>query len=64
MVVNRMDAIIVARYAPLVLPLVLSTFPTGDYMKYFPKFNGEGDVTVEEYLASFYSFANNFNIEK
>jgi hypothetical protein len=64
MVVNRMDAIIAARYAPLVLPQVLSAFPTGYYMKYFPRFNGEGDVTVEEHLASFYSFADNFNIEK
>jgi len=63
MVVNRMDVIIVARYAPSVLPQVLNTFLTGDYMKYFPRFNGEGDVTVEEYLASFYSFADNFNIE-
>jgi hypothetical protein len=64
MVVNRMDSIIVARYAPLVLPQVLSAFPTGDYIKYLPRFNGEGDVTVEEHLASFYSFAYNFNIEQ
>jgi hypothetical protein len=63
MVVNIMDAIIAARYAPLVLPQNLNAFPTGDYMKYFPRFNGEGDVTVEEHLASFYSFADNFNIE-
>jgi hypothetical protein len=63
MVVNKMDAIIVARYAPLVLPQNLNAFPTGDYMKYFPRFNGEGDVTTEEHLASYYSFANNFNIE-
>jgi hypothetical protein len=33
-------------------------------MKYFPRFNGEGDVIVEEHLASFYNFANNFNIEQ
>jgi hypothetical protein len=32
-------------------------------MKYLPRYNGEGDVTVEEHLVAFYSFANNFNIE-
>jgi hypothetical protein len=63
MVVNRMDAIIAARYAPLVLPQVLYAFPAGDYMKYLPRFNGEGEVTTEEHLASFYSFADNFNVE-
>jgi hypothetical protein len=63
MVVNRMDVIIVARYAHSVLPQVLNTSLTRDYMKYFLRFNGEGDVTIEEYLASFYSFADNFNIE-
>jgi hypothetical protein len=28
-----------------------------------PRFNGEGGVTTEEHLNSFYSFADNFNIE-
>jgi hypothetical protein len=64
MATNRMDAIIAARYEPLVLPQVLRTFPNGDYMKYFPRFNGEGNVTVEEHLASFYSFAENLNIRQ
>jgi hypothetical protein len=63
MVVNRMDAIVAARYAPLILPQVLYAFPPNDYMKYFPRFNGEGEVTVEEHLNSFYSFADNFNVE-
>jgi hypothetical protein len=63
MVVNRMDAIVAARYAPLNLPQVLYAFPPNDYMKYFPRFNGEGGVTVEEHLNSFYSFADNFNVE-
>jgi hypothetical protein len=60
---NKMDVIIVARYAPLVLPQNLNSFPTRDYMKYLPRFNGEGDVTTEEHLASYYNFADNFNIE-
>jgi hypothetical protein len=61
--VNRMDVIIASRYAPLNLPQVLYAFPPNDYMKYFPRFNGEGGVTIEEHLNSFYSFADNFNVE-
>jgi hypothetical protein len=61
--INRMDAIIAARYAPLGFPKVLYAFPIRDYMKYLPRFNGEGEVTAEEHFSSFYSFANNFNIE-
>jgi hypothetical protein len=63
MVVNRMDVIIVARYAPLVLPVGLHALPTIDYMKYLPRYNGEGEVTIEEHLVAFYSFADNFNID-
>jgi hypothetical protein len=62
-VVNRMDAIFAARYAPLNLPQVLYAFPPSDYMKYFPRLNGEGEVTIEEHLNSFYSFVDNFNVE-
>jgi hypothetical protein len=32
-------------------------------MKYLPRYNGEGDVTAEEHLVAFYSFADNFNID-
>jgi hypothetical protein len=60
---NIMDAIIAARYAPLVLPQPLNALPTGDYLKYMPKFTGEEDVTAEEHLATFYSYADNLNIE-
>jgi ribonuclease HI len=60
---NRMDAIVAARYAPLILPQPLSPLPAGDYLKYMPKFSGEGDVTAEEHLAAFYSYADNLNIE-
>jgi hypothetical protein len=60
---NRMDAIVAARYAPLILPQPLNPLPAGDYLKYMPKFSGEGDVTAEEHLAAFYSYADNLNIE-
>jgi hypothetical protein len=63
MAVNRMDAIIATRYAPLVLPVVLHALPTTNYMKYLPRYNGEGEITVEEHLVAFYSFADNFNID-
>jgi hypothetical protein len=50
---NRMDAIVAARYAPLVLPHPMNPLPAGDYLKYMPKFTGEGDITAEEHLAAF-----------
>jgi ribonuclease HI/uncharacterized small protein (DUF1192 family) len=58
-----MDAIVAARYAPLVLPHPMNPLPAGDYLKYMPNFTGEGDITAEEHLASFYSYADNLNIE-
>jgi hypothetical protein len=58
-----MDAIVAARYAPLILPHPMNPLPAGDYLKYMPKFTGEGDVTAEEHLAAFYSYADNLNIE-
>jgi hypothetical protein len=63
MVANKMDSIIVVRYAPLVLPIGLNALPATDYMNYFPRYNGEGDVTAKENLVSFYSFPDNFNID-
>ena len=60
---NRMDAIVAAKYSPLVLPHPMNPLPAGDYLKYMPKFTGEGDITVEEHLATFYSYADNLNIE-
>jgi hypothetical protein len=60
---NRMDAIVAARYAPLVLPQPMNALPVGDYLKYMPKFTGEEDITAEEHLATFYSYADNLNIE-
>jgi hypothetical protein len=63
MVVNKMDAIIAARYAPLVLHVGLHAVPATNYMKYFPRYNGECDVTTEEHLVSFYNFSYNFKID-
>jgi len=60
---NRMDAIFPARYDPLILPYPMNPLPVGDYLKYMPKFTGEGDITTEEHLAAFYSYADNLNIE-
>jgi hypothetical protein len=60
---NIMDSIVAARYAPLILPQPMNDLPAGDYLKYMPKFMGEEDITAEEHLASFYSYADNLNIE-
>ena len=57
-----MDAIVAARYAPLILPHPMNPLPVGDYLKYMPKFTGEGDITAKEHLAAFYSYADNLNI--
>jgi hypothetical protein len=59
---NRMDAIVAARYAPLILPHPTNPFPAGYYLKYIPKFTREGDITAEEHLVAFYSYADNLNI--
>jgi hypothetical protein len=59
---NRMDAILVTRYAPLVLPQPLSALPAGGYLKKLPNFTGEGDIIVEEHLAAFYSYDDNYVI--
>jgi len=57
-----MDAIVVAIYAPLVLPHPMNALPTGGYLKKLPKFTGEGDIIAEEHLAAFYSYAYNYFI--
>lgn len=61
--VNPMNAIIAAGYEPLVLPQVLHDLPTNYYLKYLLKSNGEGEVTAEEHLTTFYGFADNLGIE-
>ena len=60
---NRMDAIVAARYAPLIFPQPMNSLPPGDYLKYMPKFTGEEDITAEEHRVAFYSYAHNQNIE-
>jgi hypothetical protein len=60
---NRMDAIVDARYAPLVLPQPMNSLPIKYYLNYIPKFTGEEDIIAEEHLASFYSYIDNLNIE-
>jgi hypothetical protein len=61
---TKMQQILDARYAPLILPNPVSAMPTGDYQKYMPKFTGEGDVSVEEHIEAFYSYAENLNTEE
>ena len=44
-----MDQMVAARYAPLVLPHPLNALPGGDYQKYLPRFNGQGETIAEEH---------------
>ena len=60
---DMMDRMVVARYAPLVLPQPLNALPGGDYQKYFPRFNGKGGTTTEEHWDSFLSYVDNQNIK-
>ena len=61
----RMELIVATRYAPLVLPNPLNALPQGDYLKYLPKYTGEGNgISAKEHLAAFYSYADNQNIEQ
>jgi hypothetical protein len=41
----------------------MNPLPVANYLKYIPKFTGEEDIIVEEHLSSFYSYADNLNIE-
>ena len=60
---DMMDRMVASRYAPLVIPQPLNAFPAGDYQKYSPRFNGQGETTVEEHWDAFLSYADNQNIE-
>ena len=55
---TRMEAIIAARYAPLVLPQPLNALPADGYLKQLPKFTDEGAITAKEHLEAFYSFTD------
>ena len=61
--VDMMDRMVASRYAPLVLPHPLNALPRGDYQKYLPSFNGQGETIVEEHWNAFISHADNQNIE-
>jgi hypothetical protein len=56
---NRMDSIVPARYAPLILHQPLNALPVSGYLKHLSKFTGEGDIIAEDHLATFYSYDNN-----
>jgi len=60
---NRMDVIVATRNAPLILPQPMNALRVEDYLNYMPKFTEEEDITAEEHLATFYSYAHNLNIE-
>jgi hypothetical protein len=53
---------VAARYAPLVLPVLLHDLPE-NYMKSLPKFTGEGDLTAQEHINFFDQFADILGIE-
>ena len=53
----RVFAKVVARYAPLVLPVPLHDLPE-NYIKNLPKFTGEGDLTVAEHINLFDQFVD------
>jgi hypothetical protein len=59
---NRMDAIVAARYNPLILPHPLNSLLASGYLKHLPKFTGEGNITAEDHFATFYSYADNYAI--
>ena len=54
---------VAARYAPLVLPQPLNALPGGDYQKYLPSFNGQGETTAKEHWDAFLSYPDNQNIK-
>lgn len=45
---TRMELIVASRYVPLALPQPMNALPRGDYLKYLPKYTGEGDGTFAE----------------
>ena len=50
------------KYAPLALPQVLNDMPQ-DYLKILPRFNWENESDAQKHLETFFSFAENFNVE-
>ena len=60
---DYMDHIVADMYALLVMPQPLPDLPWGEYQKYLPRFNGQGEVTMEEHWNACFSYAGNRNIE-
>jgi len=58
----RIFAKVDARYAPLVLPVPLHDL-LENYMKNFPKFTGEGNLTTAEHIIFFDQFADILGLE-
>ena len=48
----------------MVFPVPLNAMPTGDYQEFMPKFTGAEGVIDKEHLESFYSYANNLDINE
>ena len=61
---TKIERIVAASYGPLVLPVPLNAMPARDYQEYMPMFTGTGGVTAEEHLESFYSYADNLDINE
>jgi hypothetical protein len=58
----KVFAKVAARYAPLVLPILLHNLPE-NYMKNLPKFTGEGDLTAAEHINFFDQFVDILGLE-
>ena len=55
-------AFLLNKYAPLALPQVLNDMPQ-DYLKILPTFDGENEIDAQKHIETFYSFAENLNVE-
>ena len=55
-------AFLMNRYAPLNLPQPLHDMPQ-EYLKLLPRFTGEDEITAEQHLPLFCTFAENLNVE-
>ena len=51
------------KYDPLDLPQPLSAMPY-DYLKIFPRSNGEDENTAQRHIETFCAFAENLNVEQ
>jgi hypothetical protein len=58
----RIFSKVTARYAPLIIPIVLHDLPK-NYMKNLPKFMGEWDLTTTKHISFFDQFVDILGIE-